>query len=161
MTPNTQYYVYVSARDASDNELKYPNDTNSTPAKTLRPRVNRLSVMVKQGASVLSGTQCICLELTYKAVQINSNGAVTGRSQGSWKYKWASKNTATTVIELPAGWYIENNQVYIYIDSRKAASAGLNTWKKCSDGYVDVTGGNLILELSGSYYSHNVSFKKL
>ena len=161
LTPNTQYYVYVSARDASDNELKYPNDTNSTPAKTLRPRVNRLSVMVKQGASVLSGTQCICLELTYKAVQINSNGAVTGRSQGSWKYKWASKNTATTVIELPAGWYIENNQVYIYIDSRKAASAGLDKWKKCSDGYVDVTGGNLILELSGSYYSHNVSFKKL
>ena len=25
LTPNTQYYVYVSARDASDNELKYPN----------------------------------------------------------------------------------------------------------------------------------------
>ena len=157
LSSSTSYSVYVQALDAAGNSITYP----STSARTKAAPVNRLAVSVRQGATVLRGTNTICLEMTYKYVQYNSAGVVTARQQSSWKYKWSNTSTATTVIQLPAGWYIENNQVYIYIDSRRAASAGLNKWKKCSDGYVDVTGGSLILQLSGSYYSYSVRFTQI
>ena len=160
LNSGAQYYVKVKAFDASGNELIYPS-SGSTGVVTKPAPVNRLAVSVRQGATVLRGTNTICLEMTYKYVQYDANGNITGRKQGTWQYKWSNTSTATTVIQLPAGWYIENNQVYIYIDSRRAASAGLNKWKKCSDGYVDVTGGNLILQLSGSYYSYSVRFQKV
>ena len=161
LTPNTSYCVCVFAFDASGNRFTYPSSSSSTPASTTPARVNRLAVSVRQGASVLYGTNTICLDLQYTFVHYDANGNVTGRQSGHWQRKWSNKDTANTVIQLPADWYFENNRVYIYIDSRKAASAGLNKWKKCSDGYLDISSGNLILQLSGSYYSHSVRFTKL
>ena len=154
--------VYVYGPDGEE-IFNYEPDGNVRilPAETTPARVNRLAVSIRQGATVLAGTDCICLELQYSYVQYDADGNVTERQSGNWKRKWKNKEPVTTVIELPEGWYFENNQVYIYIDSRKAASVGLNKWKKCSDGYVDISSGSLILELSGSYYSHNVQFKKV
>ena len=160
LAPDTQYYVYVNALDDAGNSLKYP-ERNSTPAKTSPPRVNRLTFTIHQGAKYLPGTDCIHLAMNYTYVQYDSNGNVTARTTGKWERKWSSGKTVSDAIQLPAGWYFENNRVNICIRSRKAASAGLNKWKDCSDGYVDITGGSLVLKLSGSYYSHNVSFTKI
>ncbi len=159
LKPGTEYKFRVEAIDKRGNKAPYSEITVKTIERVVR--ISRLAVSVRQGASVLYGTNTICLDLQYTAVQYDENGKVTARKPGNWKYKWSNKNTANTVIQLPAGWYFENNRVYIYIDSRKAASAGLNKWKKCSDGYLDISTGSLILELSGSYYSHNVRFKRL
>lgn len=51
---------------------------------------------------------------------------------------------------------VDDNQVFVRIRSRRAASAGLNTWKTCSSGYVDVGTGTLKFKLTGSYYSYSV-----
>lgn len=111
----------------------------------------------------LRGTDTICLELTYKAVQYDASGNIigVGLHNGSWKHKWSNTQTVTDVIALPGGWYFENNQVHIYIDSRRAASAGLNKWKKSCEGDEDISGGELKLKLSGSYYSYSVKYTKL
>jgi chitodextrinase len=161
LTPDTQYFVFVRAMDAVGNTLKYPDDTAGKAVKTKPARVNKLDLTIKQGATVLRGTDTICLELTYNYVKIDADGNIIGRQGGSWKHKWSNTKTVTTVIALPAGWYFENNQVHIYIDSRRAASAGLNKWKKCSEGDVDITGGVLKLALSGSYYYHSVRYTQL
>ena len=161
LAPDTQYYVFVNALDDAGNLLKYPGGNNSTPAKTSPPRVNRLTFTIHQGAKYLPGTDCIHLVMNYNRVQYDSNGNVTARTTGKWERKWSSGKTVSDAIQLPAGWYFENNRVNICIKSRKAASAGLNKWNDCSNGYVDITGGSLVLKLSGSYYSHNVSFTKI
>ena len=161
LKPDTQYFVYVKALDAVGNVLKYPNDTSSKAVKTKSAPVNKLRLTIEQGATVLYGTETIGLELTYKYVQYDAAGNVSGRLSGSWKHRWSSRATVTHTIALPAGWFFENNQVHIYIDSRRAASAGLNKWKKCCEGDEDISGGVLRLKLSGSYYSHSVKYTKL
>ena len=161
LAPNTQYWVCVNAYDESGNKLMYPRDGKSTPAKTSPARVNRLTFTIHQGAKYLPSTDCIYLAIRYNYAQYDSNGRVTARNVGKWERKWSSGKTVSNVIQLPAGWYFEDNRVNIYIESRRAATRPLNTWKKCSEGYVDITGGSIVLQLSGSYYSYNVSFTKL
>ena len=158
LTPDTQYFVYVKAMDSSGNTIKYPDDTTSKAVKTKPAPVNKLALYIKQGASVLHGTQTISLVLTYSFVKYDSNGNIIGRQTGSWNHKWSSTKTVTDVIALPDGWYFENNQVHVRIDSRRAASAGLNKWKKCSEGDVDISSGKLNLALSGSFYSYSVKY---
>ena len=161
LTPNTQYFVFVKAMDAVGNELRYPNDTASKAVKTKPAGVNKLDLYIKQGATVLRGTNTISLDLTYNSVKIDADGHIIARQSGSWNHKWSNTDTVTDVIALPAGWYFENNQVHIQISSRKAASAGLNKWKKCCEGDADISGGALKLVLSGSYYSHSVKYTQL
>lgn len=161
LTPSTTYYVYVKAMDAAGNVLRYPNDTGSRIVKTKPAPVNKLNLIIEQGATVLRGTDSICVELTYNYVKYDADANIIGRQSGSWKRKWSSKNTVNTVIALPDGWYFEDNKVHIYIDSRRAASAGLNKWKKCCEGDEDISGGILHLKLSGSYYSYSVKYTKV
>ena len=161
LTPGTQYPVYIRAMDAVGNILRYPNDTGSKTVKTKSAPVNKLSLSIQQGATVLRGTDTICLELTYNYVKYDTAGNIIGRQNGSWKYRLSNTQTVTDVIALPAGWYFENNQVHISIDSRRAASAGLNKWKKCCEGDEDISGGELKLKLSGSYYSYSVKYTRL
>ena len=161
LTPSTTYYVYVKAMDAVGNVLRYPNDTGSRIVKTKPAPVNKLNLTIEQGATVLRGTDTICVELTYNYVKYDADANIIGRQSGSWKRKWSSKNTVNTVIALPEGWYFEDNKVHIYIDSRRAASAGLNKWKKCCEGDEDISGGFLHLKLSGSYYSYSVKYTKV
>ena len=160
LTPNTQYSVYVKAMDAVGNVLKYPNDTGSKSVKTKPAPVNKLNLTIQQGANVLRGTDTICVELTYSYVRYDASGNIIGRQTGSWKRKWSSTKTVSDVIALPADWYFENNMVHIYIDSRRAASAGLNKWKKCCEGDEDISGGVLNMKLSGSYYSYSVKYSR-
>ena len=161
LTPDTQYHVFVRAMDAVGNVLKYPDDTTSQAVKTKSFGVNKLDLSIKQGASVLRGTNTISLDLTYNYVKFDADGKIIGRQSGSWNRKWSNSDTVTQVIALPAGWYFENNQVHIRIESRKAASAGLNKWKLCSEGDADISGGALKLVLSGSYYSYSVKYTQL
>ena len=160
LKPDTQYFVYVKAMDAAGNYINYPNDTGSIPVKTKPARVNSLNLTIQQGATVLRGTDTICVELTYSYVRYDASGNIIGRQTGSWKRKWSSTKTVSDVIALPADWYFENNMVHIYIDSRRAASAGLNKWKKCCEGDEDISGGVLNLKLSGSYYSYSVKYTR-
>lgn len=161
LKPNTQYWVFVRAEDEAGNRLRYPNDTASATVTTKQEPVNKLALSIKQGATVLRGTNTISLELSYNAVQYNANGQVTARQGGSWSHKWSSTANVNTVIQLPDNWFFENNKVHILIRSRRAASAGLNKWKTCSEGDVDISGGTLNLRLSGSYYSYSVKYTVL
>lgn len=147
--------------DAVGNVLRYPNDTGSKAVKTKPAPVNRLNLAIEQGATVLRGTDTICIELTYSYVKYDASGNILGRQNGSWKRKWSNTKTVNDVIALPDGWYFEDNKVHIYIDSRRAASAGLNKWKKCCEGDEDISGGVLHLKLSGSYYSYSVKYTKV
>ena len=161
LTPNTEYAVYVKAIDAAGNSITYPGEGKNVSVRTVVKQISKLNITIYQNAKYLPGTDCIRLTLSYNAVRYNSSGVLVESKPGSWERKWSSGNTATKVITLDAGWTFEINQVHIYIDSRKAASAGLNKWKKCSEGYVDLTSEYLNLELTGSYYSHTVQFTVL
>jgi len=156
LNPNTAYAFYVKASDEAGNSLQYPLDNGCMTAKTASAPVHKLAFSIEQGASVLHGTNTIAFVIEYNYVQLDRAGNVTGRGTGSWEYKWSNQATKSDVIELPAGCYFENNQVFVKIMSRRAASVGLNKWKTCSSGFVDVANGNLKFRLIGSYYSYNV-----
>ena len=159
LASNTKYWVAVYAYDASGNLLNYKYDSYPETTTSL-PRLSRLDVTVRQGAKYLPGTDCIRLNMQYSYVKYDSNGNITARQYGNWERKWSSGNTGSTVIYPPSGWYLEY-RVHVLVESRKAASAGLNKWKKCSEGDVSFTGSSLVLQLTGSYYSHNVQFTKV
>ena len=161
LKPTTLYWVFVKAEDESGNVLRYPNDTASVGVTTKAEPVNKLALSIKQGASVLRGTNTISLELSYNMVQYNAGGLVSARQAGSWSRKWSSNANVSTVIQLPENWFFENNKVHILIRSRRAASAGLNKWKTCCEGDLDISGGKLTLQLSGSYYSYSVRYTQL
>ena len=161
LTPNTEYAVYVKAIDAAGNSITYPGEGKNVSVRTVVKQISKLNITIYQNAKYLPLTDCIRLTLSYNAVRYNSSGVLVESKPGSWERKWSSGNTATKVITLDPGWTFEINQVHIYIDSRKAASAGLNKWEKCSEGYVDLTSEYLNLKLTGSYYSHTVQFTVL
>lgn len=161
LTPNTEYAVYVKAIDAAGNSITYPGEGKNVSVRTVVKQISKLNITIYQNAKYLPHTDCIRLTLSYNAVRYNSSGVLVESKPGSWERKWSSGNTATKVITLDPGWTFEINQVHIYIDSRKAASAGLDDWKKCSEGYVDLKSEYLNLELTGSYYSHTVQFTVL
>lgn len=158
LTPNTEYAVYVKAIDAAGNSITYPGEGKNVSVRTVVKQISKLTVHVKQGASVVYGTDCICLKLSYTAVRYDSNGVLTGSKSDYWQHKWSNKDSARKVITLENGWYFELNQVHIYIDSRRAAGAD---WCECSKGYVDLHSEYLDLKLTGSYYSHTVQFTVL
>jgi len=121
------------------------------------PLVNRLTLRIVQGASVLHGTNTISVGLEYTYFQLDSKGNKVGNTlSGAWEHKWSNGAEVNTVIQLPPNCFFTNNEVFVRIRSRRAASAGLNKWKHCSTGYVNITGGKLWLKLTGSYYSYNV-----
>ena len=120
------------------------------------PLVNRLSFKIHQDASVLRGTNTISLGIEYTYIMLDSNGNKIGTATGAWEHKWSNGAQVNSVIELPSNCYFKDNEVFIRIRSRRAASAGLNKWKACSSGYVNITGGHLEMKLTGSYYSYNV-----
>ena len=153
---NTKYSFCVKAYDEAGNLLQYPADNSSTYVLTKPKKVHQISFSIEQGASVLMGTNTISFAIEYTYIQLNSSGSIIGRGSGSWEYKWSNKKGTSGVITLPANCYFEDNQVFVRIRSRRAASAGLNTWKACSSGYVDVSSGNLKFKLTGSYYSYSV-----
>ena len=158
LTPGTQYPVYIRAMDAVGNILRYPNDTGSKTVKTRPIPVNKLNLTIEQGATILRGTDSVCVELTYNCVKYDASGNITSRQSGSWKRKWSSKNTVHTVIALSDGWYFDNNKVHILVESRKAVGM---SWKKCCEGDEDITGGELKLKLSGSYFSYSVKYTRV
>ena len=125
---------------------------------TTPDRLNRLDLTVRQGAKYLPGTDCIRLNLEYSIAKYDPNGKVLERKTEKWSRKWSKGGTTSDIIQLPEGWYFEDNQVHLLIESRKAASAGLNKWKKCSEGDVSIKGGSLMLQLFGNYFSYNVQF---
>ena len=153
---NTRYSFCVKAYDEAGNLLQYPADNSSESVLTKPKMAHQLSFSIEQGATVLMGTNTISFAIEYTYVQLNSIGNVIGRGTGSWEYKWSNKKKTSGVITLPENCYFEDNQVFVRIRSRRAASAGLNTWKTCSSGYVDVGTGNLKFKLTGSYYSYSV-----
>ena len=161
LNPDTVYYVIVKATDAVGNVLNYPNDTASKGVRTKAAPVNKLELSVIQGAAVLRGTDTVCLELIYNYVRYDSNFNIIEQKVGSWKRKWSDTQAVNAVIALPAGYYFENNKVHVITSSRRAASAGLNKWKTCNQGDVDISSGKLTLKLSGSYYSYNVQYTKM
>ena len=124
------------------------------------PLVNRLSFQIKQGASVLRGTNTIHIALEYTYIKLDGNGNKIGTGSSYWEHYWSNSSEVNSVIQLPPNCYFKDNEVFIRLRSRRAASAGLNKWKKCSDGYVNITGGNLKLKLKGSYYSYNVRLEE-
>ena len=156
LKPNTKYAFYVKAYDEAGNLLQYPADNASTTVLTKPAKVRRLSFTIEQGATVLMGTNTISFAIEYSYIQLNASGSIIGRGTGSWEYKWSNKKSASGVISLPDNCYFEDNQVFVRIRSRRAASAGLNTWKACSSGYVDVSKGTLTFKLTGSYYNYSV-----
>ena len=155
LTPNTEYAVYVKAIDEAGNSITYPGEGKYVSVRTIVKQISKLTVHVKQNASVCLGTNCICLELTYTAVRYNANGVLVESQPGSWKHKWSNKDSASKVITLPQNWYFELNQVHLYIDSRTAAG---QDWKECSQGYVTLNSEYLDLTLSGSYFYHTVRY---
>ena len=161
LNPDTVYYVIVKATDAVGNVLNYPNDTASKGVRTKAAPVNKLQLTVIQGAAVLRGTNTISLELTYDYVKYDSYFNVIERKAGIWNHKWSGTETVTDVIALPAGYYFENNKVHVVTSSRRAASAGLNKWKTCSEGDVDISSGKLTLKLSGNYFTYSVKYTKM
>ena len=154
----SEYDFYIDALDEAGNVLKYPLDNGCMSAKTKAPGINKLSVSIKQNATVLTGSETLALELTYNYVRYNANGVVSEMKSGSWQNKWKNQSAASTVITLPENWYFENNRVLVRIRSRKGVAAGLNTWRTSHEGYVDISKGTLNLTLTGSILSQNVKF---
>ena len=120
------------------------------------PLVNRLSFDIEQKASVLKGTNTVYCKLSYTYIKLDSNGNKIGVGTGSWDYKWSNNSGISRVIELPENCYFKNNELLLTFESRRAASAGLNKWKKCSEGYINVTGGKLKIRIEGSYYHYSL-----
>ena len=156
LKPDTRYAFYVKAIDEAGNVLQYPADNASNKVKTLARRVNSISFTIEQGASVLYGTNTISFIIEYTYYYMNVNDALVARGKGSWEGKWSNKKKKTGTITLPPDRYFDNNQIFVRIQSRKAASRGLNTWVECCSGYVDVTSGVLKFRLAGSYYYYSV-----
>ena len=104
LTPNTEYAVYVKAIDEAGNSITYPGEGKYVSVRTIVKQISKLTVHVKQNASVCLGTNCICLELTYTAVRYNANGVLVESQPGSWKHKWSNKDSASKVITLPQNW---------------------------------------------------------
>ena len=156
LKPNTSYAYYVKAYDEAGNMLQYPADNSSSIVKTKSRRVHSISFQIEQKATVLYGTNTISFGIEYTYYQVNSRGDIIGHGSGAWEHKWSNKSSKSGTITLPEGCYFDDNQVFIRIRSRKAASAGLNTWKACSSGYVDVTSGILKFRLTGSYFNYSV-----
>lgn len=156
LKPDTRYAFYVKAIDEAGNVLQYPADNASNKVKTLARRVNSISFTIEQGASVLYGTNSISFIIEYTYYYMNVNDALVARGKGSWEGKWSNKKKKTGTITLPPGRYFDNNQIFVRIQSRKAASRGMNTWVECCSGYVDVTSGVLKFRLAGSYYYYSV-----
>ena len=154
----SEYDFYIDALDEAGNVLKYPLDNGCMSARTKAPGVNKLSVSIKQNATVLYGSETIALELTYNYVRYNANGVVSEMKSGSWKNTWKNQSPASTVITLPENWYFEKDRVCVRIKSRKGLTVGSNTWKTSHEGYVDISKGTLNLTLTGSYLSQNVKF---
>ena len=156
LKPNKEYAFYVKAYDEAGNLLQYPANNSSDSIRTKEARVHSLSFSIEQGATVLYGTNTISFGIEYNYYKVNSQGNVIGHGSGSWECKWSNKKKKTGTITLPENCYFENNQVFVRIRSRRAASAGLDKWKACSSGYVDVTSGVLKFRLTGSYYYYSV-----
>lgn len=154
LKPNTAYAFYVLAIDESGNTATY----SVSKARTLKTPVNQLSFSIEQAATPLYGTNTISFTMTYTYVKRDSNGVILSRGSGSWEQKWSDKDGKSHVITLPAGCSFEDNKVYVKLESRRAASAGLNTWKtgKNGSGYVDVTGGVLRFRLEGHHSDNNI-----
>ena len=165
LAAGTMYSFFVRAFDESGNRLQYPLDNGCMTAKTLASvndtRVNKLNLSITQNATVLYGTKTISVELTYNKVQYNAKGQVTAREAGSWNHKWSSRGRVDTVIDLPDNWYFENNKVHVRVRSRRAASAGLNRWKTCSEGDLPLSGDTLKIKLTGNYYDYNVKYTQV
>ena len=156
LKPNTAYAFNVKAYDEAGNLLQYPLDNGCMTAKTASAPVRRLAFSIEQGATVLQGTNTISFAIEYNYVQLDSAGNVTEKGSGAWEYKWSNRVTKNDVIELPENYCFEDNQVFVRIQSRRAASAGLNKWKTCSSGFVDVANGELKFRLTGNYYNYSV-----
>ena len=160
----TKYNFCVFAYDESNNLVcQYPAVngylTESTLAQGTISRVpTAIAIEVKQGAKVLSGTDTISMELSYSLVQRDANGNVRARKSETWTHKWSNSSTKNDTIILPDGWGLEDNKFHVVIKSRRAASAGLNKWRVCSEGDVSPVNGRLSLRLTGSYYDYNVKF---
>jgi chitodextrinase len=161
LTPETQYWVYITAEDEAGNVLRYPNDAATVGVMTAAEPVNKLTLSIKQGATVLRGTDTIMLELSYTCVQYNEHDMVSAHQTGTWTHKWSSNANVNTVIQLPPNWFIDKNRVHVVIKSRRAASAGLNKWKVCCEGDVYISRCKLALQLSGSYYSYSVKYTQI
>lgn len=128
--------------------------TGSYVESSYIPLVNRLSFSIEQDASVLSGTNSVRCAIQYDYIMLDNNGNVVKTLTDTWGYyEWSNKRGYSSVIELPKGCYFKNNEVFFRIQSRRSA---VSDWKLCREGYLNITGGNLKVKLSGSYYDHDV-----
>lgn len=116
------------------------------------PLVHCLTVKVRMKATVVHGTDCIALHLVYEYIKLDDNGNVIETGERSKQFKWDNQAEKNTTIELDDHCYFKDNRVFAIIKSKRLGG----DWVKCSDGYLNITGGKLTLCLDGSYFSHNV-----
>ncbi|MBO4331981.1 MAG: fibronectin type III domain-containing protein, partial [Paludibacteraceae bacterium] len=151
LSPDTQYSFYVVAKDTAGNKTTYPT-------RSFRTRVNKITLEIEQKATVVPRTNSVELELTYTFVKVDSNGKVIGVEAAAkpWDYKWSNNKGTSDVILLDKNCYFQDNRVFVRLKSRRGATAGLNKWKECSCGYLNVTGSHLKIRIEGSYFSYSL-----
>lgn len=171
LKPATKYNFCIFAYDESGTLVcQYPQangymtESTTSIVQELAPSesgANMFAIVVQQHAKVLMGTDSISMEVEYKYVRRDSNGKVTAHETGVWTHKWSSSSLKSAIVTLPEGCELDGNTVHVVVKSRRAASAGLNKWKVCSEGDVELFDGKLALRLSGDYFKYSVKFTQV
>ena len=152
LKPNTTYDFYVLAIDESGNTATY----SVASQKTRVTPINKLFFDIEQEATPLYGTNTISFTMTYRYVKRDSNGQIQDLQTGKWEQKWSNKDDKrNNIIELPYGFYFEDNTVHVVLESRKNYTT---SWKKCRSGDVDIKDGHLKFRLVGNHNDFNIRF---
>jgi hypothetical protein len=86
-------------------------------------------------------------------VKLSSNGTIISRREVGDQYSFSNHASFEREIILDNGEYIEKNQIFVTMRSRKATLLG---WNVCSSGYIDISSGLVNIETEGSYINHSV-----
>ncbi|MCQ2093099.1 MAG: thiol-activated cytolysin family protein [Fibrobacter sp.] len=134
-------------------ECKMTGKYNETSYATC---VNQLSVEINNDATTLRGTNSVKPVFEWEYDQIDSQGRVIARGTGGDFWNFDRSKTRNVVMGLPENCYFRNNTCRLKLQSRRGATAGLNTWKTSSEGDINVSGGKLKMKISGNYYKYNL-----
>lgn len=122
------------------------------------PLVNTLTIEMHQDAEPLRGTNSVQCDFRYEYIEINPETCeIIRTANGQEIYNFDNKCTRTKTIRLPKNCYFKDNEIWLGLYTRRAATKPLNKWRQSSNGYLNVTGGKIKVKIEGYYLKNNLS----
>jgi len=119
------------------------------------PAINSINYRVEQSASVLRGTNTVCLKLFGTVEKIDKDGNVIGTREvallGDGGYDWSDNATHSFKYNLGQNEYFKDNKLKAVLKSRKSA---VSSWNTKAEGMIDITSaanGMVNIKITGSY----------